>query len=75
MEKQFLTIKEAAQYGSISRRTLHKFLNDPIHPLPHFRLGTTGRMVRVRKEELENWMENFRINSKINIDKLLNDLK
>lgn len=61
MEKGFLTIKEAAHYGSISRRTLHSFLKDAINPIPHFRLGISGRIVRIKVGDFDKWMENFKV--------------
>ncbi len=67
-EKGFLTINDAASYSSISRRSLYKFLKDPVNPLPHFRLGTSGRVVRIKIEELEKWMENFRVKDDIAAD-------
>jgi len=66
--KNYLTVADAAYFASISRRSLYKFLHDPVNPLPHFRLGTTGRLIRIKKDDLENWMENFRAGNMTSID-------
>ena len=59
--KNFLTVAEAANFAGISRRSVYNFLSDPVRPLPHYRLGSSGRVVRIKIEDLNRWLENFRV--------------
>ena len=44
-------------YSGIGLRKLYEYLADPIHPLPHYRVG--GRIL-VRRSEFDRWMAQFR---------------
>ena len=57
IEKEYLSILELAEYSGISQRTLWDLLKDPVNPIPHFRVGSAGRIVRVKKSEFDQWMQ------------------
>jgi hypothetical protein len=59
----------------ISKRTFHSLLNDPIKPIPHFRIGSSGRIVRIKIGDLEAWLETYRAKtSDDNISKIIGGL-
>lgn len=53
----YLSLAELSAYSGMSTRKLREFLNDPIHPLPHYR---PGGKVFVRRSEFDHWMMQFR---------------
>lgn len=53
----FLSLRALAAYSGISVRKLHDHLNDPFHPLPHYRVG--GKIL-VRRSQFDGWMARFR---------------
>jgi len=50
---EYLTIKSAANYLSMSERTVHTLLKDCVDPIPHIRIR---RLVRIKKSVLDEWM-------------------
>ncbi|MCD4674752.1 MAG: helix-turn-helix domain-containing protein [Desulfobacula sp.] len=52
----YLTVSETAEYTGLSEGTIRKFLKDPIIPLPHYKVGTTGRFIRIKKKEIDRWL-------------------
>jgi excisionase family DNA binding protein len=56
IQKGYFSISELEEYSGISQRTLWDLLKDPINPIPHFRVGAAGRIVRVKKSEFDQWM-------------------
>jgi len=50
---EYLTIKSAANYLSMSERTVHTLLKDWVDPIPHFR---RGRLIRIKRSDLDEWM-------------------
>jgi excisionase family DNA binding protein len=54
----YLPLKELSQYSGLSLRKLRQHLTDPVHPLPHYRVG--GKIL-VRQSDFDAWMNNFRV--------------
>ena len=71
VKTEYFTVNGAALYLSMSERTIRSCLTDPLDPIPHFR---KGRMIRIRRSELERWFENHRAVDLIEIDKLVDEL-
>jgi hypothetical protein len=46
----FMSLRTLASYSCVSVRKLREYLHDPVHPLPHYRLG--GKIV-VRRSEFD----------------------
>ncbi len=53
----YLSLKALSAHSGMSIRTLRKALNDPVHPLPHFRPG--GKIL-IRRSEFDQWIARFR---------------
>ena len=53
----FLTLRALAGYSGLSVRKLRDLLADPVHPLPHYRIG--GRIL-VRRSEYDAWTLHYR---------------
>lgn len=49
----YLTIRALSGYTGLSRRTLQSLVNDPLDPLPSYRVG--GKIL-VRRSEFDAWM-------------------
>jgi len=53
-----------ARYSKLSVRTLHRYLKDPVHPLPHHQVcapGKTRGRVLVAKRAFDRWMGHFAV--------------
>ena len=72
--QEIFTAPEAAEYLKISERMLRDLLKDPSHPLPYYRIGSAGRLIRIRKADIDDWLESYKSKSEINIDQLVADL-
>jgi len=53
LEDRYLTLDELAHYAGLSRRTLERYLRDPVHPIKAYRVG---KAVRVRKSDYDHWI-------------------
>jgi len=51
--KAWLNIKDASAYISTSTRSLRRYVNDPIEPIPHSYLGN---QLRFHKSDLDSWL-------------------
>ena len=60
VHREYFSIRELSEYSGISQRTLWDLLKDSINPIPHFRVGSAGRIVRVKKSEFDQWMQTQR---------------
>lgn len=82
----WLTLRALAIYSGLSTRTLRAFLTDADHPLPHIRLtrrvvdtktgkerGASGRIL-VRASEFDKWVEAFRVESGLDVDRLVDEV-
>jgi hypothetical protein len=57
LEDAYLPLPELATYSGLAVRTLERFFNHPVHPLPYYRIG--GRIV-VKRSEFDDWARFFR---------------
>ncbi len=53
----FLSLKALAAYSGLSVRKLRDCLDDPVHPLPCYRVG--GKIL-VRRSEFDGWVSRYR---------------
>ena len=53
----FLSLRALAGYSDLSIRKLRDLLDDPVRPLPHYRIG--GKIL-VRRSEFDAWVVHFR---------------
>ena len=74
IEKEYFSIAELSQYTGISQRTLWDLLKDPVNPIPHFRVGAAGRIVRVKKSEFNRWMLTQKSGDPQYIDQIIEDI-
>jgi len=61
VQKEFFTAYETAHYTGLSVKYIREAIKGPKNPLPHFRIGPTRRVIAIRKDELDQWLELFRI--------------
>lgn len=73
VEVGYLSVTEAADYLRVSDRLMRGLLIDPVNPLPHFRIGNAGRLIRIRKSDVDQWIESFKSTTDVNIDKIVNE--
>ncbi len=52
-DSEYLTLVELAQYWSVSKKTLHKWIKGG---MPYYKVG---RLVRVKKSEFDLWLKQF----------------
>ena len=48
-------------------------LKDPVNPIPHYRIGAAGRIVRIKKSEFDQWMQKQMIRESSLVDGVLED--
>jgi hypothetical protein len=53
----FLPLRALAAYSGLSVRKLRDYLDEPGHPLPHYRIG--GKIL-VRRSEYDGWATSYR---------------
>jgi len=49
-------------------------LKDPVNPIPHYRIGAAGRIVRIKKSEFDQWMQMQKNNNISKIDEIVDEL-
>ncbi len=69
--KEYFKIAELTEYSSISERTLREHLKDPVNPIPHFRIGAAGRIIRIKKTDFDRWMDSQRADQSNELDELI----
>jgi excisionase family DNA binding protein len=74
VEREYLKVSELAQYAGISDRTLWDMLKDPVNPIPHYRVGAAGRIVRIKKSEFDQWMREQKIRYGSLVDEVLEEI-
>ena len=72
--REYFNIAELSEYSGISERTLWDLLKDPVNPIPHFRVGAAGRIIRISKIEFDEWMETQRACQKNDIDQIVDEM-
>lgn len=74
VEREYLKVSELAQYAGISDRTLWDLLKDPVNPIPHYRVGPAGRIVRIKKSEFDEWIRSQKVREANLVDDVLKGL-
>ena len=74
VKREYFKVSELAEYSGISDRTLWDLLKDPVNPIPHYRIGAAGRIVRVRRSEFNDWMKRQRADKNLDIDKIVDEI-
>ncbi|MDM8535993.1 helix-turn-helix domain-containing protein [Desulfobacterales bacterium HSG17] len=73
--QEYLSISDLEIYSGISRRTLWDLVYNPINPIPHFRIGAAGRLVRVKRQDFDQWIKGYKAdNIKVDIDDIVNEI-
>ena len=72
--REYFSISDLSAYSGISERTLRDLLKDSVNPIPHFRIGSAGRIVRVRKSDFDDWMDTQRPRNIKEIDKIVDEI-
>lgn len=72
--KEYFKVAELSEYSSISQRTLRDHLKDPVNPIPFYRVGRAGRIIRIKKSEFDLWMDSQREEQGEGIDEIIEDL-
>lgn len=67
----FLSLRALAAYSAISVRKLREYLEDPSHPLPHYKVG--GKLL-VRRSEFDAWIAPYRRRGREDLDAIVNDV-
>ena len=74
VSREYFKVSELAEYSGISDRTLWGLLKDPVNPIPHYRIGAAGRIVRIKKSEFDQWMQMQKNNNISKIDEIVDEL-
>ena len=74
LQREYFSIPELSEYTGVSQRTLWDLLKDPVNPIPHFRIGPAGRIVRVKKSEFDQWMLTQRSCNVDRIDQIVDEI-
>jgi len=74
VQKEYFKVSELAEYAGISERTLWDLLKDPVKPIPHYRVGATGRMVRIKKSDFDRWMRDQMVQESSLVDDVIGEI-
>ena len=74
ISREYFNVAELSAYSGISERTLWELLKDPVNHIPHFRVGSAGRIVRVKKSEFDRWMQTQRAKNTNDIDRIVDEV-
>jgi excisionase family DNA binding protein len=74
IKKEYFSIPELSEYTGISQRTLRDLLKDPVNPIPHFRVGSAGRIVRVKRSEFDQWMQTQKSSDIKLLDRIIDEI-
>ena len=72
--REYFAVSEAANYMGISERLIRDLLKSPINPIPHFRIGSSGRIIKIKRADIDSWLENFKATNDVNINKIVDEL-
>jgi excisionase family DNA binding protein len=67
----FLSLRALATYCGLSVRKLRDYLDDPLHPLPHYRVG--GKIL-VRRSEFDAWISTYRRVGGVDVDPIVQEV-
>lgn len=74
IQREYLSILELSEYSGISQRTLWDLLKISVNPIPHFRVGSAGRIVKVKKSEFDQWMQTQKSSDIKLIDRIVEEI-
>ena len=74
VQREYFSIPELSEYSGVSQRTLWDLLKNPVNPIPHFRVGSAGRIVRVKRSEFDQWMQTQRSSNIDWIDQIVDEI-
>jgi len=74
VHKEYFKVSELAEYAGISERTLWDLLKDPVKPIPHYRVGAAGRMVRIKKSDFDRWMRDQMVQESSLVDDVIGEI-
>jgi excisionase family DNA binding protein len=69
--RELVALKALAAYSGFGLRKLYDFLSDPVHPLPHYRVG--GKIL-VRRSEFDAWIARYRQCGRANVDAIVDNV-
>jgi excisionase family DNA binding protein len=64
----FFSLRALAAYAGLSVRKLRDCLDDPLHPLPYYRVG--GKIL-VRRSEFDAWISRYRRVTDASVDQIV----
>ena len=67
---QYLTLKQVSEMAGVSPKTVNDWLHHTDHPLPFYRTGKV-KGIRVREDELDEWLEQFRVYPRQRVQRLV----
>jgi excisionase family DNA binding protein len=67
----FLSLRALATYCGLSVRKLRDYLDDPLHPLPHYRVG--GKIL-VRRSEFDAWISRYRQVGALDVNQIVGEV-
>ncbi len=56
--QEFISLDQVAKYLGVNVSTIYRYMKDETNPLPTFQLSE--KTIRVKKSELQDWLENYR---------------
>lgn len=69
--QEYLTVRQVAELFGLSERTAWDLINDPVDPLPSYRIGR--KIVRVRKADAHEWMQRRR-SDRSEVDRIVDEV-
>lgn len=67
----YLSLKALASYSGLSVRKLRDCLNDPLKPLPYYRVG--GKIV-VRRSDFDAWIVRYRMTGSPDVNNIVKEV-
>jgi len=56
--QEFISLDQVAKYLGVNVSTIYRYIRDENNPLPTFQINE--KTIRVKKSELQDWLENYR---------------
>lgn len=67
---QYLTVAQVRQKTGICNSCIYAWLRRDDNPLPHYLMGKI-RGIRIREDELDEWLEQFKVYPRQRVQKLV----